>query len=49
MVNEVLNDKARDKYLDENEDLLRDQTKSFYDRLILGIDPAAKTTYEFAS
>ena len=49
MVNEILNDDARDTYVEENEELLQDQTKVFYDSLITGIDPSAKITYEFTS
>jgi hypothetical protein len=47
MVNEILDDGAQNKYIESNEDLLREQTKVFYDSLITSIDPAIKTTYEF--
>ena len=49
MINEILNDNARQKYIDANADLLRDQTKVFFDRLITSVDPDAETTYEFES
>lgn len=49
MVNEILNDKSKKEYIDSNRDILEDQAKFFYDSLILGIDPDATTTYEFAS
>ena len=49
MVNEILNDDARKTYLTSNEDLLQDQTKTFYDSLITSIDPALVTTFEFSS
>lgn len=49
MVNEILNDDARQEYLVAHEDLLQDQTKVFYDSLITSIDPSATTTYEFRS
>ena len=49
MVNDVLDDDARDTYLEKQRSALEDQTKVFYDSLILGIDPQAETTYEFSS
>jgi hypothetical protein len=49
MVNEILNDDARQTYLASNEELLEEQTKTFYDRLITSIDPAVVTTFEFRS
>lgn len=49
VVNEILNDDARQTYITTNEDFLKDQTKVFYDSLITSIDPAAKTTFEFSS
>lgn len=47
MVNEILNDDARKEYIASNQDLLKEQTKSFYDSLIKSIDPAVVTTFEF--
>jgi hypothetical protein len=49
MVNEILNDGARQTYLTTNQQLLEEQTKTFYDSLISSIDPAAHLTYEFSS
>jgi len=49
MVTAILNDKAREKYVAENEELLQDQTKYFYDSLIKSIDPTLETRYEFSS
>lgn len=49
MVNELLNDDARETYIADHEDVLKDQAQVFYDRLITSIDPDAKTTYEFAT
>ena len=49
MVNEILNDDARETYIASNEDLLEDQTEVFYDSLITSIDPAVVTTFEFRS
>jgi hypothetical protein len=49
MVNEILNDDARETYISSNEDLLEEQTMVFYDSLITSIDPGAETTFEFRS
>lgn len=49
MVNEILNDDAREQYIESNKDILEDQAKVFYDSLITGIDPDAKTKYNFES
>ncbi|QZY29695.1 hypothetical protein [Nocardioides coralli] len=49
MVNEILNDDARDTYIESNQDLLEEQTAVFYDQLITSIAPTAETTYEFRS
>lgn len=47
MVNEILNDDTQDEYIGDNEELLQEQTKLFYDSLISSIDPDVETTYEF--
>jgi len=49
MVNEILNDGAKQKYIDSNSGLLKDQTKVFYNGLIRSVDPTAHTTFEFAA
>jgi hypothetical protein len=49
MVNEILDKKAQQKYLDSNRGVLKDQAKTFYTTLITTIDPAAVVTMEFAS
>jgi hypothetical protein len=49
MVNEILNDDARQRYIVSNEDLLEEQTKVFYNSLITSIDPAVVTSFEFRS
>lgn len=49
MVNEILNDDARQTYIASNEELLEEQTRTFYDSLITSIDPAVVTTFEFRS
>lgn len=48
MINEILNDDARQTYLDANEDLLQEQTRAFYDSLITSVAPEAETTFEFS-
>jgi hypothetical protein len=49
MVNDILNDGARQKYIDSNENLLEAQTKVFYDSLIASVDPTVVTRFEFSS
>ena len=49
MVNEILDDDARQEYIDQNEDLLRDQAKVFYESLITSVEPAAVVTFEYTS
>jgi hypothetical protein len=49
MVNEILNDDARQTYIASNQELLEEQTKTFYDSLITSIDPTVTTTFEFSS
>lgn len=48
MVNSILNDKAKDRYLEANRQALRDQTQAFYSRIITGIRPDAMVQFEFA-
>jgi hypothetical protein len=49
MINDILNDDARETYLDTNKDLLQEQTRVFYDSLITSVAPEAETTFEFRS
>lgn len=49
LINRILSDDARVKYLESNQDLLQDQTKVFYDSLITSVVPDAETSYEFSS
>ena len=49
MVNEILDDEAKEQYLADNEELLRQQTEFFYDGLIASVAPEAVTEYEFRS
>lgn len=48
-INAILNDDARQQYIDSNEELLEDQTKVFYNSLITSIDPTVVTRFEFGS
>lgn len=47
MANEILNDEARQKYLDSNDALLREQTVTFYEGIITGIDPTLTLEFDF--
>lgn len=47
LINEILNDKARDQYIHSNEAILRDQTKVFYGDIIASIDPNVDVEFEF--
>lgn len=47
MINEILSDEAMDQYLQDHEDLLRDQAKAFYGNIINSIDPTVVVTFEF--
>jgi hypothetical protein len=49
MINDILNDDARQTYIASNEDLLQEQTKVFYNSLINSVDPAVVTKFEFRS
>jgi hypothetical protein len=49
MVTNILNGEARQQYLADNDDLLREQTKVFYNGLITSVDPEAKTEFVFRS
>jgi hypothetical protein len=49
MVTGILNGEARQQYLADNDDLLREQTKVFYNGLITSVDPEAKTEFVFRS
>jgi hypothetical protein len=48
MITKILSDDAQQKYLDQNEAMLQEQTRVFYDNIILSVAPQAKITYEFA-
>lgn len=44
MVNKILDDDARQTYVSSNSEVLKDQTKAFYNTLIASIDPAIVTS-----
>lgn len=48
MVNKILDSKAQEKYIANNEDVLRDQAKSFYTGIVNAIDPNATLEFVFA-
>jgi hypothetical protein len=48
MITEILNDDAQEKYVDDHEQLLREQTELFYDNLIASIVEDAETSYTFS-
>ena len=48
MITKILSDEAQQKYVQDNETSLQEQTKVFYDNIILSVAPQAKITYEFA-
>jgi hypothetical protein len=47
MINKILNNDAQKKYIDSNEEILRDQAKVFYTSIITSIDPTIAIRFEF--
>lgn len=47
MVNTILSDEAKQKYISGNEDLLEDQAKTYYTNIATGLDKGATLTFEF--
>lgn len=47
MVNAILNDDSKDQYIIANSDILKDQAKSFYGRIVSSIDPSISLKFEF--
>lgn len=45
MINEILTDKAKKEYIATNEDVIRDQTRSFYTSIITSVAPDAKLNF----
>lgn len=46
--NSILDDEAKAKHISDNEEILRDQAKSFYSHIIHAVDSDAKLTFEFS-
>lgn len=46
--NAIIDDDLKQKYLDANQDLLRDQAEFYFTKLAKSIDPDAELTFEFA-
>ena len=49
MINNLLNDEGQRKYVDSNEEILKDQAKAFYTGIISSIDPTISLNFEFRS
>ncbi len=47
MINKVLDDDAKEQYIDSNEAILRDQAKAFYTGIITSIDSTIVVEFEF--
>jgi hypothetical protein len=48
MINAVLNDDAKNEYINSHRDVLQDQATVFYGNLINSIDPAAEVEFSFS-
>ena len=49
MINKVLNDKSKQKYVEKYDNLLKQSTKDFYRELAHSIDPDAKLSFKFSN
>jgi len=47
MINKILNNDTQKKYIDSNEEILKDQAKVFYTSIITSIDPTIAIRFEF--
>lgn len=47
-INRILDDEARQQYIDSNQDMLKEQARSFYIGVIASIDPTLKVAFEFS-
>ena len=47
MINSILDDEAKARYVSSNEEVLRDQAKAFYAGIVRGIDPTIAVRFEF--
>ena len=48
MINQILSDEAQQEYIDDNRELLMDQTETFYSGIIHGVEPDAKLRFVFS-
>ncbi len=48
MMNNVLSDENKQKYVTQNEEALKDQAKAFYPGIIASVDPEVTLDFEFA-
>lgn len=49
MSNKILSMDARQKYVDANQEILKQQAKAFYSGIVNGLDPEIDLTFSFAS
>lgn len=47
MINSILSEDAQAEYIENNEEILREQALAFYSGIITGIDPEISITYDF--
>lgn len=48
MINNILSDENKQKYITQNETALQEQTKTFYSGIITGVDPDSDIVFDFA-
>ena len=49
MTNQILNDETQQKYLDDNEGVLREQAQAFYKGIVGAIDPDIRLEFDYIS
>jgi hypothetical protein len=49
MINNILSDENKQKYITQNEAALKEQAKVFYSRIIASVDPEITIVFEFAA
>ena len=49
MTNQILNDETQQKYLDDNEEILREQAQAFYKGIVGAIDPDIRLEFDYIS
>lgn len=49
MTNQILNDETQQKYLDDNEEVLREQAQAFYKGIVGAIDPDIRLEFDYIS